>query len=103
MPIYLLQRFLERAYSATRASLTPTEELDLAFGVALLLRCDGRMALPEPASLFHSELNGFLFTTMGTEENGATFSVLSGLTQFGIDPWIEDVRLAKLPKEAAAR
>ncbi|HEV2551708.1 MAG TPA: hypothetical protein VGU20_30645 [Stellaceae bacterium] len=61
------------------------------------------MALPERFSLLHSELNGFLFATMGTEENGAPLSVLSGLTRLGIDPWIEGARLAKLPKEAAAR
>lgn len=61
------------------------------------------MALPERFSLLHSELNGFLFATMGIEENGAPLSVLSGLTRLGIDPWIEGARLAKLPPEAAAR
>jgi hypothetical protein len=61
------------------------------------------MGLPERFSLLHSELNGFLFATMGTEENGAPLSVLSGLTRLGIDPWIEGARLAKLPQEAAAR
>jgi hypothetical protein len=61
------------------------------------------MGLPERFSLLHSELNGFLFATMGTEENGAPLSVLSGLTRLGIDPWAEGARLAKLPREAAAR
>jgi hypothetical protein len=60
------------------------------------------MALPERFSLLHSELNGFLFADMGTEENGAPLSVLSGLTRLGIDPWVEGARLAKLPQEAAA-
>ena len=60
------------------------------------------MALPERFSLLHSELNGFLFATMGTEENGAPLSVLSGLTRLGIDPWAEGARLAKLPHKAAA-
>jgi hypothetical protein len=44
-----------------------------------------------------------IFATMGTEENGAPLSVLSGLTRLGIDPWIEGARLAKLPEQAAAR
>jgi hypothetical protein len=61
------------------------------------------MALPERFSLLHSELNGFLFATMGAEENGAPLSVLSALTRLGIDPWIEGARLARLPEEAAAR
>ena len=61
------------------------------------------MALPERFSLLHSELNGFLFATIGAEENGAPLSVLSGLTRLGIDPWAEGARLARLPREAAAR
>ena len=67
--------------------------------------CDvtAKMALPERFSLLHSELNGFLFATMGAEENGAPLSVLSGLTRLGIDPWAEGARLARLPREAAAR
>ena len=60
------------------------------------------MALPERFSLLHSELNGFLFATMGTEKNGAPLSVLSGLARLGIDPWVEGARLAKLPRKAAA-
>jgi hypothetical protein len=60
------------------------------------------MALPERFSLLHSELNGFLFATIGAEESGAPLSVLSGLTRLGIDPWAEGARLAKLPREAAA-
>ena len=61
------------------------------------------MALPERFSLLHSELNGFLFAPMGSEESGAPLSVLSALTRLGIDPWAEGARLSNLPKEAAAR
>jgi hypothetical protein len=60
------------------------------------------MALPKRFSLLHSELNGFLFADMGSEENGAPLSVLSGLTRLGIDPWVEGAKLARLPQEAAA-
>src|SRR6202040_2282677 len=61
------------------------------------------MALPAQFSLLDSELNGFLFAPMGTEESGATLSVLSALTRLNIDPWAEGARLANLPKEAAGR
>jgi len=61
------------------------------------------MALPAQFSLLDSELNGFLFAPMGTEESGATLSVLSALTRLNIDPWAEGARLANLPKEAAVR
>lgn len=61
------------------------------------------MALPASFSLLHSELNGFLFATLGKEENGEPLSVLSALTRLDIDPWAEGARLAKLPKEAAVR
>jgi hypothetical protein len=61
------------------------------------------MALPAQFSLLDSELNGFLFAPMGTEESGATLSVLSALTRLNIDPWVEGARLANLPKEAAVR
>jgi hypothetical protein len=61
------------------------------------------MALPPRFSLLHSELNGFLFASMGKEESGAPLSVLSALTRLGLDPWGEGARLAGLPKDAAAR
>jgi hypothetical protein len=61
------------------------------------------MALSARFSLLHSELNEFLFASIGTEENGAPLSVLSALTRLGIDPWEEGARLANLPADAAAR
>lgn len=61
------------------------------------------MALPASFSLLHSELNDFLFATLGKEENGVPLSVLSALTRLDIDPWAEASRLAELPKEAAVR
>lgn len=61
------------------------------------------MALPASFSLLHSELNDFLFATLGKEENGVPLSVLSALTRLDIDPWAEGSRLAELPKEAAVR
>jgi hypothetical protein len=61
------------------------------------------MGLPSEFSLLHSELNGFLFATLGKEESGAPLSVLSALTRLDIDPWEEGVRLSRLSKEDAAR
>jgi len=61
------------------------------------------MALPASFSLLRSELNDFLFATLGKEENGQPLSVLSALTRLDIDAWAEGARLAKLPKEAAVR
>jgi hypothetical protein len=61
------------------------------------------MALPKRFSLLNSELNGFLYAPMGSEDRGVPLSVLSALTRLGIDPWAEGARLSNLPKEAAAR
>jgi hypothetical protein len=61
------------------------------------------MALPARFSLLNSELNGFLFASMGQEKSGASLTVLSALTRLDVDPWAEGARLANLPKEAAAR
>jgi hypothetical protein len=61
------------------------------------------MALPERFSLLHSDLNGFLFASIGKEESGVPLSVLSALTRLDLDPWAEGARLTTLPKEAAAR
>src|SRR5438046_10576901 len=60
------------------------------------------MALPVRFSLLHSELNDFLFSSIGEEQNGVTLSVVSALTRLGIDPWEEAARLTPLPKARAA-
>lgn len=48
-----------------------------------------------------SELGTFLFSPVGTEENGMTLTVLSALARLGLDPWQEAARLAELPRCAA--
>jgi hypothetical protein len=53
-------------------------------------------------SLLHSELNDFLFASVGDEQNGMPLNVISALTRLGIDPWQEAARLAALPKALAA-
>src|SRR5690349_15520129 len=60
------------------------------------------MALPARFSLLHSDLNDFLFASVGEEQNGVTLSVVSGLTRLGLDPWEEAARLTPLPKGRAA-
>ena len=60
------------------------------------------MALPAQFSLLHSDLNDFLFASVGEEHNGVTLSVVSGLTRLGLDPWEQAARLAPLPKARAA-
>lgn len=61
------------------------------------------MGLSPEFSLLHSELNSFLFATLGKEESGVPLSVLSALTRLNIDPWAEGARLSRLSKEDAAR
>ena len=60
------------------------------------------MALPVRFSLLHSDLNDFLFASIGEEQNGVTLSVVSALTRLGVDPWEEAARLTPLPKARAA-
>jgi hypothetical protein len=60
------------------------------------------MALSARFSLLHSDLNDFLFASVGEEQNGVTLSVVSGLTRLGLDPWEEAARLTPLPKALAA-
>jgi hypothetical protein len=60
------------------------------------------MALSARFSLLHSDLNDFLFASVGEEQNGVTLSVLSALTRLGLDPWEEAERLRPLPKSVAA-
>ena len=52
--------------------------------------------------MLHSDLNDFLFASVGEEQNGVTLSVVSGLTRLGLDPWEEAARLTPLPKARAA-
>jgi hypothetical protein len=60
------------------------------------------MALPVQFSLLHSDLNDFLFASVGDEQNGMPLSVISALTRLGLEPWEEAARLAALPKALAA-
>src|SRR5580704_7943722 len=60
------------------------------------------MTLPARYSLLHSDLNEFLFASVGDEQSGMQLSVVSGLTRLGIDPWEEAARLAMLPRAVAA-
>jgi len=60
------------------------------------------MALSARFSLLHSELNDFLFASVGDQPNGMPLNVVSALTRLGIDPWEEAARLAALPKARAA-
>jgi hypothetical protein len=60
------------------------------------------VALPAQFSLLQSDLNDFLFASVGAGENGMPVSVLSALTRLGVDPWEEAARLAALPRARAA-
>ena len=60
------------------------------------------MALAARFSLLHSDLNDFLFASVGEEQNGVTLSVVSALTRLGLDPWEQAARLTPLPKARAA-
>jgi hypothetical protein len=60
------------------------------------------VTLPAEFSLLHSDLNDFLFASVGNEKNGMPLNVVSALTRLGIDPWDEAARLADLPKRLAA-
>jgi hypothetical protein len=50
-----------------------------------------------------SDLNDFLYASIGEEENKMQLSVLSALTRLNVDPWAEAIELCELPKEAAAQ
>ena len=60
------------------------------------------MALPARFSLLHSDLNDFLFASVGDQQNGMPLNVVSALTRLGVDPWEEAARLSALPKALAA-
>ena len=60
------------------------------------------MTLPVRFSLLHSDVNDFLFASVGDQQNGMPLNVVSALTRLGVDPWEEAARLAALPKSLAA-
>jgi hypothetical protein len=60
------------------------------------------MTLSARFSLLHSDLNDFLFASLGDEQNGMPLNVVSALTRLDVDPWEEAARLAALPKALAA-
>jgi hypothetical protein len=60
------------------------------------------MTLPARFSLLHSDLNDFLFASVGNQRNGMPLNVVSALTRLDVDPWEEAARLATLPKALAA-
>ncbi|HJU14883.1 MAG TPA: hypothetical protein VJ770_00295 [Stellaceae bacterium] len=47
------------------------------------------------------DLDDFLFAPVGEERNGIPLSVISALTQLGLDPWDEATRLSSLEKREA--
>ena len=48
-------------------------------------------------TLTDSDLNPFLFATIGEEHSGMTLSVFSGFARLDLDPWAEAERLARMP------
>jgi hypothetical protein len=60
------------------------------------------MTLPARFSLLNSDLNDFLFASVGDQQNGMPLNVVSALTRLDVDPWEEAARLAALPKSLAA-
>lgn len=60
------------------------------------------MTLPARFSLLHSDLNDFLFASVGDQQNGMRLNIVSALTRLGVDPWEEAARLAALPRALAA-
>jgi hypothetical protein len=60
------------------------------------------MTLPARYSLLHSDLNDFLFASVGDQQNGMPLNLVSAFTRLDVDPWKEAARLAALPKVLAA-
>jgi len=50
-----------------------------------------------------SELDNFLFATIGDDRNDVPLSVLSALARLDVDPWLEAAELARLPRETATQ
>ena len=61
------------------------------------------MTLAARFSLLHSDLNDFLFASVGDEQNGMPLSVLSALTRLGVDPWEEAATACGFAKGACHR
>ncbi len=59
------------------------------------------MASSDVFVLPKSNLNGFLFAAIGTEENGSSLTVLSTLARLGEDPWAKAASWASMSKDAA--
>jgi len=51
-------------------------------------------------ALKNSGLNAFLLAEVGTEQNGSSLTVLSGLGRLGKDPWAQATEWAKMPNAA---
>jgi len=47
------------------------------------------------------DLDGFLFSQVGAERRGIQLSMISALTQLGLDPWEEAARLSSLSRPEA--
>jgi len=60
------------------------------------------MSRTDAFALQHSDLNAFLYASVGTELNGMVLTVLSVLARRGEDPWDAAGRMARLPTAAAA-
>src|ERR1700761_7030573 len=59
------------------------------------------MALRRAYAPISPELDGVFFCTVGEEVNGIPLSVISALSQLGLDPRIEATRLSRLNIEVA--
>jgi hypothetical protein len=59
------------------------------------------MTLSARFSVLHSDLNDFLFVSVGDQQNEMLPSVISALTGLGVDPWEKAAWLAALPKVLA--
>lgn len=49
-----------------------------------------------------SNLNAFLFASVGTEVNGSSLTVLSTLARLGEDPWLKAASWARMSRAGAA-
>jgi hypothetical protein len=56
---------------------------------------------PAPFAAPRSEFDAFLFAPIGEGSNGTPLSVLSAMSQLGVDPWEEAAELARLPGKIA--